>query len=50
MYRIVADLITEDGMNKRFNISIWSQSWLRDGIEITFECEGEPMVVKKHSP
>ncbi|XP_061395229.1 sarcocystatin-A-like [Musca vetustissima] len=48
--RIEADLMDENGQIKRFKISIWSQPWLKNGIKVTFECDGEPAVVRSHDP
>ncbi|XP_073817230.1 sarcocystatin-A-like [Musca autumnalis] len=48
--RIEADLLDENGKVKRAKISIWSRPWLPNGIEVTFECDGEPTVVKSHDP
>ncbi|XP_065361910.1 sarcocystatin-A-like [Calliphora vicina] len=48
MTRIVADLIDADGKTKKCKVSIWSRSWLPNGIEVTFECDGEEKIVRKH--
>lgn len=34
---------------KTCDIEIWSQPWLKNGIEVTFNCPGEEKLVKKHS-
>nr|P31727.1 RecName: Full=Sarcocystatin-A; Flags: Precursor [Sarcophaga peregrina]AAA29985.1 sarcocystatin A [Sarcophaga peregrina] len=46
---INADLKDENDKTKTCDITIWSQPWLENGIEVTFNCPGEPKVVKKHS-
>ncbi|XP_005182867.1 sarcocystatin-A-like isoform X2 [Musca domestica] len=48
--RIEADLMDENGTTKRFKVCIWSQPWLKNGVQVTFECDGEPTVVKSHDP
>ncbi|XP_065371593.1 sarcocystatin-A-like [Calliphora vicina] len=49
-YRINADFIDSDEKTKNCDVTIWSQPWLENGIEVTFECKGEEKLVKKHSP
>lgn len=48
-YQINADLIDSDEKSKNCDVTIWSQPWLENGIEVTFECEGEEKLIKKHS-
>ncbi|XP_037943267.1 sarcocystatin-A-like [Teleopsis dalmanni] len=48
-YKIKAELIDSNDATKICNIGIWSQSWLENGIEVTFECDGEEKLVRKHS-
>ncbi|NP_001273815.1 sarcocystatin-A-like [Musca domestica] len=47
---INADLTNGVGETKEYRVIIWSQPWLPDGIQVTFQCEGEPEIVRKHSP
>ncbi|XP_037816883.1 sarcocystatin-A-like [Lucilia sericata] len=46
---INADLMDENEKVKTCDIEIWSQPWLDNGIEVTFNCPGEEKLVKKHS-
>ena len=45
------DLIDKNNtVKKNCKVTIWSRPWIAaDGIEVTFDCEGEEKVVKKHS-
>ncbi|XP_061392496.1 sarcocystatin-A-like [Musca vetustissima] len=47
--RIDADLEDSNGKVKPCKVSIWSRPWLPNGIEVTFECDDEPKVVRKHN-
>lgn len=47
--RIVADLVDTDGNTKKGKISIWNRSWLPNGVEVTFEFDGEDKIVRKHN-
>ncbi|XP_037929611.1 sarcocystatin-A-like [Teleopsis dalmanni] len=49
LYKIKAKLVGNDSSTKVCDVKIWSQPWLENGIEVTFECDGEEKVVKKHS-
>ncbi|XP_023167257.2 sarcocystatin-A-like [Drosophila hydei] len=40
--------LIEDSSTKICNVVIWSQPWLENGIEVTFNCP-DGQVVKKHS-
>ncbi|XP_073817222.1 sarcocystatin-A-like [Musca autumnalis] len=46
--KIYADLEDATGKIKPCKVSIWSRPWLPKGIEVTFECDGEPKTVRKH--
>ncbi|XP_013114794.1 sarcocystatin-A [Stomoxys calcitrans] len=46
---IVADLVDNNGKTKKCNVTIWSRPWLPDGIEVTFRCDGEQKLTRKHS-
>ncbi|KAM7361017.1 sarcocystatin-A-like [Cochliomyia hominivorax] len=46
---INADLKDKDDNVKTCDIEIWSQPWLENGIQVTFNCPGEEKVVRKHS-
>lgn len=46
-YVYEAELIEGDN-TKKCNVEIWSQPWLENGIEVTFNCP-DGKVVKKHS-
>uniref|UniRef100_A0A1A9ZT11 Cystatin domain-containing protein n=1 Tax=Glossina pallidipes TaxID=7398 RepID=A0A1A9ZT11_GLOPL len=43
-----ADLIDERNRIKQCNITIWSRPWLENGVEVTFECDGEEVMVRKY--
>ncbi|XP_058988158.1 sarcocystatin-A-like [Musca domestica] len=47
--KIEADLEDSAGKVKPCKVSIWSRPWLPNGIEVTFECDGEPKVIRKHN-
>ncbi|KAM7363377.1 sarcocystatin-A-like [Cochliomyia hominivorax] len=47
--RIVADLVDADGNTKKGKVSIWSRPWLPNGVEVTFEFDGEEKIVRKHN-
>ncbi|XP_017846215.1 sarcocystatin-A-like [Drosophila busckii] len=40
--------LVEGSKTKTCNVEIWSRTWLKDGIEVTFNCP-EGSVTKKHS-
>ncbi|EDV46277.1 sarcocystatin-A [Drosophila erecta] len=42
------ELIDNEGATKVCNVDIWSQSWLPNGIQVTFRCPNEPEVVRSH--
>ncbi|XP_030376479.1 sarcocystatin-A-like [Scaptodrosophila lebanonensis] len=44
-----AELVDGNGSTKVCDIDIWSQSWLPNGIQVTFRCAGEPELVKNHN-
>lgn len=46
----MADLVDADGKTKEYKVTIWNRAWLPNGVEVTFECEGEEKIVKKHKP
>ncbi|KAI8118430.1 Sarcocystatin-A [Lucilia cuprina] len=48
-YVINADLMDENEKVKTCDIEIWSQAWLENGIQVTFDCPGEEKLVRKHS-
>ncbi|XP_013114797.1 sarcocystatin-A-like [Stomoxys calcitrans] len=48
--KIVADLIDRNGKTKKCGVTIWSRPWLPNGIQVTFDCDGEPQVVRTHDP
>ncbi|XP_016991181.1 sarcocystatin-A-like [Drosophila rhopaloa] len=43
------ELTDNFGATKVCDVEIWSQSWLPNGIQVTFDCPNEPKLVKKHS-
>ncbi|XP_017063972.1 sarcocystatin-A-like [Drosophila eugracilis] len=43
------ELIDNSGATKECNVKIWSQPWVPNGIEVTFNCPNEPEVVRRHS-
>ncbi|XP_017874474.1 PREDICTED: sarcocystatin-A-like [Drosophila arizonae] len=48
-YRYVYDVeLIEGSKTKVCNVQIWSQPWLENGIEVTFNCP-DGQVVRKHS-
>lgn len=47
LYRYEVELI-EGNATKKCNVEIWSQPWLENGIQVTFDCP-EGKVVRKHS-
>nr|XP_014097266.2 sarcocystatin-A [Bactrocera oleae] len=49
LYKINVDLIAGNNEVKNCNVEIWSQPWLPEGIQVTFDCEGEEKIVRKHS-
>ncbi|XP_030376202.1 sarcocystatin-A-like [Scaptodrosophila lebanonensis] len=49
LYKYEVELVDGNKATKKCNVSIWSQPWLDNGIEVSFECPGEDKVVKKHS-
>lgn len=42
------ELIDNQGATKVCQVDIWSQSWLPNGIQVTFRCPNEPELVRKH--
>ncbi|XP_075144531.1 sarcocystatin-A-like [Haematobia irritans] len=48
--KMVADLIDKDGNTKKCNVTIWARPWLPNGIQVTFDCDGEPQVIRSHDP
>lgn len=49
LYKYDAEVIDGNSAVKPCKVEIWSQPWLKNGIQVTFECEGEEKLVKKHS-
>ncbi|XP_067631354.1 sarcocystatin-A-like [Eurosta solidaginis] len=50
LLKMNVDLIDKNSQAvKNCNVEIWSQQWLRNGVQVTFECPDEEKVVKKHS-
>ncbi|XP_039968399.1 sarcocystatin-A-like [Bactrocera tryoni] len=49
LYKFNVDLIAGNDEVKNCNVEIWSQRWLPEGIQVTFDCEGEEKIVRKHS-
>uniref|UniRef100_A0A034WRI9 Sarcocystatin-A n=1 Tax=Bactrocera dorsalis TaxID=27457 RepID=A0A034WRI9_BACDO len=49
LYKFNVDLISGNNEVKNCNVEIWSQPWLPEGIQVTFDCEGEEKIVRKHS-
>lgn len=47
LYRYEVELV-EGGATKKCNVQIWSQPWLENGVEVTFDCP-DGKVVRKHS-
>ncbi|XP_067619896.1 cathepsin F-like [Eurosta solidaginis] len=47
--KIDAELIDETDAKERWNIKIWSQPWLPNGIEVTFKCPTKELVKRRHS-
>ncbi|KAH8287050.1 hypothetical protein KR054_001323 [Drosophila jambulina] len=43
------ELIDRNGATKVCDVDIWSRSWLPNGIQVTFTCPNEPVLVKTHS-
>ncbi|XP_067631479.1 sarcocystatin-A-like isoform X2 [Eurosta solidaginis] len=43
------DLIDKkNGAKKNCNVQIWSQPWLEEGVQVSFECPNEERVVVTH--
>ncbi|KAH8366955.1 sarcocystatin-A [Drosophila serrata] len=43
------ELIDSNGATKVCDVDIWGRSWLPNGIQVTFRCPNEPVLVKTHS-
>ncbi|KAH8408962.1 hypothetical protein KR009_004560 [Drosophila setifemur] len=43
------ELIDNEGATKTCDVDIWNQSWLPDGIQVTFRCPNQPEIVRVHS-
>ncbi|XP_017138517.1 sarcocystatin-A [Drosophila miranda] len=44
----IVELVEPNGVTKVCEVKIWSRNWLPNGIEITFNCPNEPLVIKSH--
>ncbi|XP_037942430.1 sarcocystatin-A-like [Teleopsis dalmanni] len=49
LYKFKTELIDDKKTTKTCDVSISGQPWLENGIEVTFECEGEEKLLKKYS-
>ncbi|XP_075144536.1 sarcocystatin-A-like [Haematobia irritans] len=48
LYKFEAEIIDEEEHTKDCNIKIWSQPWLDNGTEVTFECGKEESLIRYH--
>uniref|UniRef100_A0A1A9WNF7 Cystatin domain-containing protein n=1 Tax=Glossina brevipalpis TaxID=37001 RepID=A0A1A9WNF7_9MUSC len=49
MTKYNADLFDEHNKIKHCSITLWSRPWLENEIEVTFECDGEDIIVRKYN-